>query len=142
MKYLLYWFTRNRQVLDIEIFSDVRVTTRFPLWITLILAVLGIALAIYLYRRAKNLTTRRRRILTTLRALVHVSLLFLLAGPMLEIEGDGRPAGPMPVVVDRTKSMSTPDIAEQPRLRFALNVRQAIRDNADKGLGLKQIHYL
>ena len=142
MKYLLYWFTHNRRILDIDTFSRIHVTTRFPLWVTLFLAVFAVVAAIYMYRRVRNLENRRRRILTTLRALVYIAMLFMVAAPQLRVEGEGRPAGPLPIILDRTDSMSLKDVYDAPRLNAALEVEKALTRHAKKGLGLIQFHYL
>ncbi|NQT94631.1 MAG: hypothetical protein HQ559_17885 [Lentisphaerae bacterium] len=142
MKQLLYWFTRNERVLDIDTFDAVRVATRFPLWVMFIVAVLLVAASVYMYRGAGHPGRPRRRVLTALRSLVYIVLLCLCAGPRLEIEAKGRQDGPMPIIVDRTESMSIKDVDNTPRLDLALRLEDALERNREKGRGLEPVHYL
>ncbi len=142
MRHILYWFTQNRRVLDIEVFNSVHVVTRFPLWVTLFLSILACVAAIYMYHRVKNLENRRRRVLTTLRAVTYILLLLIIAGPEMEITGEARPSGPMPIILDRTESMSIEDVKKRPRLRAAVKVVRALHDEESKGLGLVQVPYI
>ncbi len=143
MKQILHWFTRNRRVLDIDTFDHVKISMLFPLWITLFLAVIAVLAAVYMYRKEKRLAPRRRRLLTTLRAAAYIAMLFVLAQPRLVIEGEGRPKGPLPVVVDRTESMSIEDAGDGlARLDAALALERALTRNQKAGMGLDQSHYL
>jgi hypothetical protein len=106
MNRLLYWIIGDDRLLGMDTISKIGLDARVPAWLLLLLCVGIVGLAIYLYRRVPKLETRRRRVLTTLRAAALIAMLLLLAGPSLRIEGEGQPSGAVPVVLDRTESMS------------------------------------
>ena len=143
MNRILYWLTGDARMLSAETLNHLGIEGRFPGWITLFAMAAAIALAIVLYRRVPGLTRRQRGVLTALRACAYVAILFMLAAPVLKIEGEGRPTGPLPVVVDRTESMG---IADKPggssRLDNARVVLQALQGAASDVPALEQVPYL
>ncbi len=143
MNRILYWLTGDARMLSVETLHHMGIEGRFPGWVTLFAIIAVIALAVFLYRKAPGLSRRQRLILTTLRACAYAAMLFMLAAPVLKIEGEGRPSGPLPVVVDRTESMG---IADKPggssRLDKARIVARALRDAASGVPALQQVPYL
>ena len=120
MNRLLYWMTGDDRLLGLDVLSRIGLDARLPAWGMLVAVVGLILLAVFLYRRVPNLTRKRRRLLTTLRAAALITLLLLMAGPTLRIEGEGKPSGTVPVVLDRTASMTLAEgIARPVRLSSA-----------------------
>lgn len=142
MNLILYWLTRNRRILDFETFDRIDLHPILPLWVTLIVAVLVVATAIYLYRRVKGISPRQRATLAFLRATAYLALLFIVMAPRLDTSGVGRPEGPLPIVLDRTTSMTIRDVGEQTRLDAARSIDAALLAEADCGQGLLQHGYL
>lgn len=142
MRRLLYWFTQNSRILDIDAFDDIGITTRFPLWVVLFLSVLAVLVTIFMYRKIKGLDSKKMKTLVALRAAAYIMMLLIIAGPKLHIQGKGRPEGPLPIIVDRTESMSITDVSGGPRLAAALKIEKSLEANAETGLGLQQVHYL
>jgi len=114
MNRLLYWITGDDRLLGMDVLSRIGLDARLPAWGMLLAAIGIVLLAIYLYRRVPNLPPARRRLLTTLRAAALIALLLLMAGPMLRIEGEGKPSGTVPVVLDRTESMTLAEGTARP----------------------------
>ena len=143
MNYLLYWLTGDVRMLSVETLHRVSVESRFPGWITLFVMVAAVALAIFLYRKIPGLSGKQRKVLTTLRACAYVAMFIMLAAPVLKIEGEGRPSGPLPVVVDRTESMGIIDGAGgNSRLDRAGVVVRALNKAGAGVPALKQVPYL
>ena len=142
MKHLYYWITGNRKFLDIETIRNLDIEPLIPWWITLFLAALATGSAIYLYLRVKDLTRKQRTTLQVIRSAAYLALLFILLAPQLVVDGNGRPSGPLPVVVDRTESMTIKDVGETSRLKAAYTIDQAVSEKEKAGLGLTQHPYL
>ncbi|MEI8243507.1 MAG: hypothetical protein WCI17_09600 [bacterium] len=142
MNRLLYWITGDDRLLGMDVLSRIGLDARLPPW-GLLLAAIGIViLAVYLYRRVPNLPAGRRRLLTTLRAAALIALLLLLAGPMLRIEGEGKPSGTVPVVLDRTESMSLAEGTARPvRLLCANSLFRQLHRSADAHPSLRLAPY-
>lgn len=142
MKYLLYLLSQDPRVKDVETFDRIALDTFFPGWVTLLLIALAIGLAFYAYRRQRGLTPGRRRFLTALRAAVYIALLFVLVQPSIKIDAEGKPLGPLAVVLDRTESMGIKDVAKKPRLEAAARLRRTLEAEARETPELQQAHYL
>lgn len=143
MNHILYWLTQDPRLLGAETLLHVEIQTRFPGWITLFALIAAVALAITCYRRVPNLTPRQRRVLTTLRACAYALMIFMLANPILKVEGEGCPTGPLPIVVDRTESMSLEDgVAGRSRLKAAQAIASALTEAQAATPSLQQVHYL
>jgi uncharacterized membrane protein len=74
------------------------------------LAVLGLALVIYVYRR-EGKSPRARTCLAILRSLLILLVILLLNRPVLVLEQDRKEPSVVAVLVDDTMSMSVPDVA-------------------------------
>lgn len=143
MNHLLYWLTQDPRLLGAETLIHVEIQTRFPGWITLFILIAAVALAIYAYRRVPNLSPLQRRVLTTLRACAYALMIFMLANPVLKVEGEGRPSGPLPIIVDRTESMSLEDAAKgRTRLKAAQTIAAALASAQSAAPALQQMQYL
>ena len=142
MKFILYLLTHDLRVLEAETFNRVSLDTRVPLWAAFLLAILACVFAWFAYRRERGLPPLRRRVLTTLRACAYLSLLFILLQPSLKIDAEGKPSGPLPVVLDRTESMSIKDVGSQSRLEAAARLRRALLASGAETPALQQVHYV
>ena len=142
MQKILNYLFNDPRFLGFDSFGRVSVEFRFAPWITLFLAIAAVLLAIYAYRQATNLSSTKRRILTTLRASAYIALLFILAGPELRFEGEGGQSGPIPVVLDRTESMTIEDMTGKSRFFCASALRNSLIENNGEEKTLKQIQYL
>ncbi len=142
MRRLLQWLSGSERLPTIESITDLRLDTRFPLWVTLLLGIGGVALAIYLYRREKRLTRGKRIVLTTCRSIFFILLLLMLGRPELVIKGVSRPTGVVPIVTDQTDSMRISDVNNAPRLDAARRLAQAMAGQAEEVKQLEQTHYL
>jgi len=142
MKFLLYMLTHDLRVLEAETFNRVSLDMRLPVWAAFLLALLAVGFAVYAYRRERNLAPLRRRVLTTLRACAYLAMLFILLQPTLKIDADGKPTGPLPVVLDRTDRMGIKDVANNPRLAAGARLRRALLARASVAPALQQVHYV
>jgi hypothetical protein len=143
MNRFLHWLSRNRRFLDIETFDHIELQTWIPLWAALLAGGALVFAAFYLYRRvARDVTPRQRAVLTVLRAGAYAALLFVAVAPQLGVDGQGKPEGPLPVVIDRTESMTIRDVGETTRLQAADRLDRALEKRAGDGQGLVQHSYL
>lgn len=142
MNRFLYWITGDDRMLGMDVLSHIGLDSRLPAW-GLLLAVVGLVLlSVYLYRRVPNLARPRRRLLTALRAAAMTALLLLMAGPVLRIEGEGKPSGTVPVVLDRTESMSLAEGTAHPvRLQGANALFRQLHRKADSQPALRLAPY-
>ena len=132
MNRLLYWITGDDRLLGMDVLSRIGLDARLPAWGLLLAAISLVLLAVFLYRRVPNLSRRQRRLLITLRAAALITLLLLMAGPMLRIEGEGKPSGTVPVVLDRTESMTLAEGVGRPvRLNSANALFRQLHRSAD-----------
>lgn len=97
-----------------------------PLWLMPFIIIGLVALSTYCYYREKRLNRRQKITLSILRSLAYISLLFLLALPVLRISGEGSPPGPIPVIVDATESMTIKDVNKKARIDFAFRLANDI----------------
>ncbi len=110
-------------------FNDVVFQSWLSTWL-IPFAALGIAgFCYYLYSREKILSKSQRTILVVLRSLAYVSLLLILAVPVLDIEGEGALPGPLPVVVDGSESMLIEDVEGGTRIKKALSLLEQCRSS-------------
>ena len=142
MNRLFYLLSGDARLLDVERYHSVRLETVLPLWVTFFLAVGAIWVARYLYRRVppSQVTTGQRRTLTALRAAAYLALLLIALQPRLAVEAEGRPTGPLPVIFDRTESLSIKDQGEQTRVEAGLAFYQQVRRETARGV--RQVPYL
>jgi hypothetical protein len=142
MNRLLYWITGDDRLLGLDALNRIGLDARLPAW-GMLLAVIGVViLAVWLYRRVPNLSPGRRRVLTALRAAALIAMLLLLVGPTLRIEGEGKPSGTVPVVLDRTESMTLAEgIARPQRLAAANGLFRQLHRSADAQPSLRLAPY-
>ena len=92
-----------------------------PLWVwPFAVAAFAALCGMAYFRLSVETDTRWRIAMASLRALAYVLLLMVIARPALEWSGRGAPAGPVPVILDASLSMSIEDEPGQPRFEEAL----------------------
>jgi len=133
VNHLFYrWLAGDDRLLGMETISHIGLDARLPAWGMLIAAIALALLAIFLYRTVQSLPRFRRALLTVLRGAALLGLLLLMAGPMLRIEGEGKPSGSVPVVLDCTESMTLAEgVAKPVRLRSANTLFRQLHRSAD-----------
>jgi len=143
MNWLLYWITGDERMPGMDTLTRVSLDARMAPWAILLLALCAVALSIVLYQRAKTLSPIKRALLIVLRAAALIALLLLLAEPSLRVEGECQPPGEMPLVLDRTESMSIAEGMGRPvRLASAHTVFQQVVKDAGSQPPLKVMPYL
>lgn len=100
-------------------------------WLWPFLVVATTAFSIYLYSKLKTLNRRQQIVLSILRTLAYLSLLFIIARPALRIEGEGAFPGSIPIVVDASESMSIKDVNGISRIKRALNISKMLAEYSD-----------
>ena len=99
-----------------------------PLWLLPFLIIGLAAFASYCYYREKRLSKRQKITMSILRSLAYISLLFLLALPVLRITGEGSPPGSVPVIIDTTESMQIKDVNDKARIDFGFALAKDIAE--------------
>ena len=107
---------------------NVQFQSWLPLWLLPFLIIGVIALASYCYYRDKRLNKRQKIILAVLRSLAYISLIMLLALPVLRITGEGAPPGALPVIIDASESMTIKDVDGKDRITFAFKLANDIQN--------------
>lgn len=99
-----------------------------PLWVLPFMIIGLSAFASYCYYKEKRLNKRQKITMSILRSLAYVSLLFLLALPVLRISGEGSPPGPVPIVIDASESMTIKDVNDKARIDFGFGLAKDIME--------------
>lgn len=127
---ILTYLTGSPQGKYISSFHRIEIHSWMSTWIIPFIAFVIAALSIYHYSKEKTLNKKQKIVLTALRFLAYLSILFILALPTLEIEGEGSFPGPVPVVIDGTESMLIKDVNnEKARFEKALEIYNEIKKN-------------
>ncbi len=104
-------------------------------WLVPFIVVVLLGLCVVQYRRWVGLSGLERRCLVACRFVAYCAALFVLARPVLRVDADGQPSGPVPVVLDGSQSMEIVDAAGRTRTeasrRFALEMLALQSDMPD-----------
>jgi hypothetical protein len=96
-----------------------------PLWLAALVAAAIAGVAYLSYRRpVVPLTRAQRAVLTTLRALALVAIVFFLCRPMIKVPPSADTGIAVPILVDVSRSMRVADADGQPRLTRAIGLIQ------------------
>ncbi len=121
--------------------SDVRVAVAGSPWLLLLLVIVGVGAAAFVYRRTNPVVSHvLRRILLTLRALSLLAIILLVFRPTVELWWAKREKPLLPVLVDNSASMAlTDDSGPRPAQVARVLASQELRSLAARA---RMPHYL